>query len=305
MTRAPANPVQRPILLTGASGQLGSELASTLAPLGPVHAFTRETLDLTGPTAIAQAVRKLNPRWIVNAAAYTAVDRAESEVALAQAVNATAPRILGEEAANIGAAVLHVSTDYVFPGTGTTPHLESDPTGPTNVYGTTKLAGEQALAATGAAHIILRTSWVYGPTGRNFLRTILRAAREKPSLTIVADQYGAPTWARDLARAIAAILIAAPDAESARPFEGIYHAAGQGETTWFGFATEALRLRAQQEPTVNFANLVPIPTSAYPTPAARPRNSRLNCTKLDQTFGFQFPEWQHSLVEVLKEIPIP
>jgi dTDP-4-dehydrorhamnose reductase len=304
MTLPTPIPARRSILLTGASGQLGSELAQILGPLGPVHAFTRETLDLTSKSAIRKLVRQLNPRWIVNAAAYTAVDRAESEKSLAHAVNATAPRILGEEGAKIGAAVLHVSTDYVFPGTGNVPHIETDPTGPTNVYGATKLAGEQALAATGAAHIILRTSWVYGPTGRNFLRTILRAAREKVEMTIVADQHGAPTWARDLARAIATILVAAPDADSARAFQGIYHAAGHGETTWFGFASEALRLRAIQEPATPFANLLPIPTEAYPTPATRPLNSRLDCTKLQQTFGFQFPEWQQSLEEVLKEIPL-
>ncbi len=296
---------QRSILITGVNGQVGAELAHLLAPLGRIHALSRAELDLTNPANIRQVVQALNPRWIINPAAYTAVDRAESERDLAEAVNAVAPGVLGEEAARIGAAVLHFSTDYVYPGTGTEPYTEDAPTGPLGVYGATKLAGEQALAASGAAHIILRTSWVYGATGKNFLLTILRVAREKQQMTIVADQHGAPTWSRDLARLAATILVAAPDAESASAYQGIYHAAGCGETTWFGFADEALRQRRQWEPQARFADLIPISTTEYPTPARRPANSRLDCHKLETTFGFVFPDWQHSLADVLHEIPLP
>ena len=296
---------QRSILITGVNGQVGAELANLLAPLGRVHALSRSELDLANPANIRQVVQALNPRWIINPAAYTAVDRAESERELAEAVNVTAPGILGEEAKKIGAAVLHFSTDYVYPGTGTAPYTEDAPTGPLGVYGATKLAGEQALAASGAAHLILRTSWVYGATGRNFLLTILRVAREKQQMSIVADQHGAPTWSRDLARLAATILVAAPDAESAAAYQGIYHAAGCGETTWFGFADEALRQRRQWEPHTRFAELLPIKTAEYPTPARRPANSRLDCRKLENAFGFVFPEWQHSLAEVLHEIPLP
>jgi dTDP-4-dehydrorhamnose reductase len=268
---------QRPILVTGVNGQVGAELASLLAPLGQVHALKRSELDLASPENIRQVVQALNPRWIVNPAAYTAVDRAESEPDLAYAINGIAPGILGEEAAKIGAGV----------------------------YGASKLAGEQALAASGAAHIILRTSWVYGATGKNFLLTILRVAREKQQMSIVADQYGAPTWARDLARLAATILAAAPNAVAAAASQGIYHAAGSGETTWFGFATEAIRQRRLMEPQARFADILPIPTSGYPTPAKRPANSRLDCAKLKAAFGFQFPHWEQSLAEVLAEIPVP
>jgi dTDP-4-dehydrorhamnose reductase len=296
---------QRPILVTGVNGQVGAELASLLAPLGQVHALKRSELDLASPENIRQVVQALKPRWIVNPAAYTAVDRAESEPDLAYAINGIAPGILGEEAAKIGAAVLHFSTDYVYPGIGTEPYTEDASTGPLGVYGASKLAGEQALAASGAAHIILRTSWVYGATGKNFLLTILRVAREKQQMSIVADQYGAPTWARDLARLAATILAAAPNAVAAAASQGIYHAAGSGETTWFGFATEAIRQRRLMEPQARFADILPIPTSGYPTPAKRPANSRLDCAKLKAAFGFQFPHWEQSLAEVLAEIPVP
>jgi dTDP-4-dehydrorhamnose reductase len=296
---------RRSILITGVNGQVGAELARLLAPLDTIHALTREELDLTSSENIRQVVRALNPCWIINPAAYTAVDRAESECDLAGAVNATAPGILGEEAARIGAAVLHFSTDYVYPGTGTEPYAEDAATGPLGVYGATKLAGEQALAASGAAHIILRTSWVYGASGKNFLLTILRLAREKQQMRIVDDQHGAPTWSRDLARLAATILTAAPDAEAAAAYQGIYHAASSGETTWFGFASEAIRQRRLMQPQARFAELLPVPTTEFPTPARRPANSRLDCRKLESTFGFQFPQWEQSLAEVLAQIPFP
>jgi len=303
----PENPspeITRPILVTGAAGQVGGELARSLAPLGPLRVLTRAELDLASPASIREAVRAIEPRWIVNAAAYTAVDRAETERDLAFAINTQAPGILGEEAARIGAAVLHFSTDYVFDGSSTRPWRENDPTGPLGVYGQTKLAGEQALAASGAAHLVFRTSWVYGATGKNFLLTVLRVAREKAQMSIVDDQHGAPTWARELALLAATVVTAAPDAEAARSYQGVYHAAGQGETTWFGFAQEAVRLRRLMEPGANFGELVPIPTSAYPTPARRPANSRLDCAKLQSTFGFAFQPWQQTLSDVLGEIPV-
>lgn len=298
----PANP-RGPILVTGSTGQVGGELVRLLAPLGTVYAPTRAELDLANPDSIRNVIRSIKPRWIVNPAAYTAVDRAESELDAAHAINAVAPGILGEEAARLGAAVLHFSTDYVYPGEGSEPYLESAAPGPLGVYGATKLAGEQALAASGVPHIILRTSWVYGATGRNFLLTVLRVAREKAEMSIVDDQHGAPTWSRELARLAAAMLAQAPDAIAARSFTGIYHAAAQGETTWFGFAQEALRLRAQQQPQTRFARLLPISTAAYPTPARRPANSRLSTAKLTQAFGFHFMPWQEALAAVVAEIP--
>ena len=274
------------ILITGTTGQVGGEI---LRLIPQALAPPRADLDLTDETSIRSYIRRHKPRWIINPAAYTAVDKAESEPQLAHAINAEAPRILGDEAREIGATVLHFSTDYVFDGSGNTPWREEDPTGPLGVYGATKLAGEQALAASGAAHIILRTSWVYGATGKNFLLTILKLAAQRPELSIVADQYGAPTSSRDLAT-LAAQIVARESTPS-----GIYHATNQGETTWYGFATEFLRLANIR------TKLIPIPTSAYPTPAHRPANSRLNCDKLHQTLGIRLPDWQTSLATVVQE----
>ena len=296
------------ILITGSTGQIGGELVSLFGEgLGQIHASTRDELDLSDAASIRSAIRFLRPRWIINPAAYTAVDKAESEPELAHAINAEAPRILGEEARRIGAAIIHFSTDYVFDGAKSDPYLESDPTNPLGVYGASKLAGEQALAATGAAHIVLRTSWVYGATGKNFLRTILKLAAERPELKIVDDQHGAPTWSHDLARLAAHIVAHCETESTARqvtlnsvisPHASVYHATSQGETTWHGFASEALR----QSNIPNPATLIPIPTSAYPTPARRPANSRLNCEKLYRTFGFRLPPWQQSLTTVLSHL---
>lgn len=299
------------ILLTGVNGQVGSELLPLLQPFGEVHAPKRSELDLSNANALRAFIQKLQPRWIVNPAAYTAVDKAESESDLAYAINAEAPQILGEEAARIGAAVIHFSTDYVFAGDGTAPWKEDSLTGPLGVYGASKLAGEQALKASGASHVIFRTSWVYGATGKNFLLTILRLAREREQMNVVADQHGAPTWSRDLARLTThtmqraealATATGKPLAEATQSFAGTYHACDGGETTWFGFAQEFLRIAQQAEPQSRFATLTPIATSEYPTPAKRPANSRMDCSKLEHRLGFIMPEWKRSVADVMNEV---
>ncbi len=298
-----------PILLTGATGQVGNELLNTLSSLGEVIAPPRSTLDLANLQSIRDTIRTLRPRWIVNPAAYTAVDKAESEPDLAYAINRDAVRAIGEEAATIGAGVIHFSTDYVFDGTGTTPYIETDPTNPVSIYGASKLAGEQALAQSGAAHLIFRTSWVYGASGKNFLLTILKLAREREHLRIVGDQHGAPTWSRDLAQMTAHVIEQAEAAANGQNLNtaladssGIYHASGAGETTWHGFAAEAVRQQREREPNTRFAEIEAITTAEYPTPAKRPANSRLNCAKLQQRFNWRMPEWRESLRHVLAEL---
>ena len=299
------------ILLTGVSGQVGGDLLQLLRPLGMVIAPLRSDLDLADAASVHRFVMQQRPDWIVNPAAYTAVDKAESEPDLAYAINAEAPRALGEAAAELGIPVIHFSTDYVFNGAGTTPWTETDATGPLGVYGASKLAGEEALAATGAAHLIFRTSWVYSSRGRNFLLTILRLAQQKDELRIVDDQHGAPTWSGDLARIVlyvmkkmiercAASSVAAQDA--VRTVQGIYHVTNRGEATWFSFAQESLRLAVEARPETKIAQLVPIPSSEYPTPARRPANSRLDCSRFQQVFGITMPQWQQSAAAVISEI---
>ena len=280
---------------------MGGAAASALAGFGTVIAPGRDRLDLTSAESIRALMREIRPRWVVNAAAHTAVDKAESEPELAFALNAEAPRVFGEEAQKIGAAVIHFSTDYVFDGSKATPYVEGDPTGPLNVYGKTKLAGEQALAATGAAHFIFRTSWVYGATGKNFLLSILRMAREREALRIVADQHGAPTWSADLAK-LSAHVIAGVDPGDAARLSGVYHAGGSGETTWFGFASAAVEMLERREPEAKLARIEAISTAEYPTPAPRPANSRLNCAKLERTLGWRMMDWQESLQRVMAEL---
>ena len=239
-----------PILLLGAHGQVGGEALPLLRELGEVVSLTRAELDLTDGTAVRAAVRELKPRWIVNAAAYTAVDKAESESRAAYVLNGELPGILGEEAARTGSAVIHFSTDYVFSGEGSRPWREDDPTGPLSVYGASKLAGERALAESGAAHFIFRTSWVFGARGENFLRRILQLARERDELKIVDDQIGSPTWSRTLARLVEHTIRRTEERtksggvleEAVRPVGGIYHASSRGYTTWFGFATEFVQI---------------------------------------------------------------
>lgn len=283
------------ILLLGANGQVGWELHRALAPLGPVRALERAEADLSDPDALRHAVREVAPSLIVNAAAYTAVDRAEKEEALAGAVNADAPGLLAEEAKRLGIALVHYSTDYVFDGVGGRPAMEDDPTAPLNAYGRTKLAGEAAIRDSGCAHLILRTSWVYSMRGANFLLTVKRLAAELEEMRIVADQTGAPTWARGIAGATALILArcGAP-AESGVLAEksGVYHLTAAGETTWHGFAEAVVDwLRVTNRP-VRCKDVRAIPTSDYPTPAKRPANSLLDCTKLRRSFGVGIPDWR-------------
>lgn len=282
------------ILLVGSNGQVGHELLQTLAPLGQVVATDRATLDLRDEAAIRAAVRKARPALIVNAAAYTAVDKAESEAELAHAINGRAPGVLAEEAAALGAWLVHYSTDYVFPGDKPQgSYREDEPTGPINVYGASKLAGEQAVAASGARHLVLRTSWVYGAHGANFVKTIVRLARERERLTIIADQHGAPTSSRLIAEVTAQLAprLLAGEAES-----GIYHLQGAGEATWHEFAAAIVERLRQLDPAgVRCGEIAPIPTSAYPTPARRPANSRLDCARLQQAFGLQLPHWRDDL----------
>ncbi len=282
------------ILLTGGNGQVGWELRRTLACLGEVVAVDSKEMNLTDVDAIRRVVREVAPRIIVNPAAHTAVDKAESEADLAYAINATAPGVLAEEAEKLGALLVHYSTDYVFDGSGNTPWQEDDASGPLNVYGASKLAGEQAIQAACRRHLIFRTSWVYGARGANFLLSMRRLMRERPELKIVADQIGAPTWSRMLAEATALILAQqlSPTRGADRPEPwGVYHMTNAGETSWHGFA-EAIQTLDGAE---SKARLLPIPSSDYPTPAKRPLNSRLNNDKLARVFGVRLPDWREAL----------
>lgn len=272
------------ILLVGRDGQVGVELARSLASLGDIQALGRAQLELSNRDAIQTAVRTASPELIVSAAAYTAVDRAESEPDLAFAVNANAPGVLAAEAARLGALLVHYSTDYVFDGTKSSPYTEADAPHPLNVYGASKLAGEKAIVASGCRYLILRTSWVYGPHGSNFMLTILRAARERPELRVVDDQVGAPTSSLAIARATAQVLRAGG--------EGLYHMSAGGRTSWCGFA-RAVLARARLETPV-----VPIRSDEYPAAARRPRNSLLDNSRLGAAFGVVLAPWEEGLAEL-------
>jgi dTDP-4-dehydrorhamnose reductase len=280
------------ILLTGAQGQVGFELARLLAPQGEVTATDRTLLDLASADAIVAAMRAHKPDLVVNAGAYTAVDLAEREREAAFAVNARAPQVFAEEAKRIGALLVHFSTDYVFDGTATAPYDEAAPTAPLNVYGQSKLAGEQAIAASGAAALILRTSWVYGLHGKNFLRTIQRLAAERDELRIVADQTGTPNWARALAEGTTRVV--ARGLADLRERAGLYHLSSTGATTWHGFASAIVGDVARPR-------VVPIATADYPTPARRPAYGVLATARFERTFGFALPSWQDALAACLAE----
>lgn len=300
---------RRRILLTGRSGQVGAELLPLLARLGEVIAPGREEMDLLVPESVRRIIRKTRPEAIVNAAAYTAVDRAEAEEVTARAVNADAPALMAEEARKIGAAMVHYSTDYVFDGTKGAPYAEDDAPAPASAYGRTKLAGEEAIRGAGIAHLILRTEWVYAARGKNFVRTVLRLASERDELRIVADQTGSPTWSREIARATAKILGQALGSGAEGRLEGIsgtYHMTAAGETTWFGFAEAILAEcgRAGNAPWIAEATsgrgvvarrVVAIGTGEYPTPARRPACSVLDNAKLLKNFGCALPHWRGQL----------
>lgn len=291
------------VLLIGRSGQLGWELQRALAPLGGLVALDRAGMDLTDPDSIHRAIADARPEVIVNAAAYTAVDKAESERELAMRINGIAPGIIADEAARIGALMVHYSTDYVFDGTRNGPYREDDPVAPLSVYGRTKLAGEEAVSAAGGPHLIFRTSWVYAARGNNFLLTMLRLARERRELKIVDDQTGAPTWARSIAELTARVLGAGGAGPGrARDASGVYHLTAAGAVSWFGFAqaifAQARARRADFEPPA----LTPIPAAQYPLPARRPANSRLDNSKLAATFGLTPPAWEAMLESCMREL---
>jgi len=298
------------ILLIGNNGQVGRELNSMLPQVGDVQSLGREQLDLSKPEEIRRAIRTFRPNLIVNAAAYTAVDKAETEQDLARAVNAVAPAVMAEEAKKIGALLVHYSTDYVFDGTKTSPYAEQDPTNPKNVYGKTKLEGELAIQQSGASNLIFRTAWVYASEGRNFLLTILRLATQREELKIVCDQTGAPTASSEIASATTKILsqlFGELNASSLEDARGIFHMTAGGATTWFGFTQAILNHARKIDVSVPWfatatngrplivRNVVPIPAIEYPTPASRPGYSVLSNERLNRTFSVRLPDWRTQL----------
>ena len=296
------------ILLLGKNGQVGWELQRALGVLGEVVALDFDspgplTADFSNPESLAATVRAVSPQIIVNAAAHTAVDKAESEPEVARALNATSPAVLAREAAASGAWLMHYSTDYVFDGSGSTPWAEDSPTGPLSVYGATKLEGEQAIRASGCRHLIFRTSWVYAARGGNFAKTMLKLAKERDRLTVIDDQIGSPTGADLLAdltgHALRAALVR-PD------LAGTYHAVASGETSWHGYARHVIEFAraAGQKVLVAPDAVVAVPTSAFPTPAKRPGNSRMNTAKLRERFGLALPSWQAGVDRMLAEVSI-
>jgi len=294
------------ILLLGMNGQVGWELQRSLAPLGELVALDFDSpgplaADFTQPEALAATLRAVAPQIIVNAAAHTAVDKAEAEPELARTINAEAPAVLAREAQALGAWLVHYSTDYVFDGSGTAPWREDSPTGPLSIYGQTKLEGERAIRASGCQHVILRTSWVYAARGGNFARTMLRLAAERDRLSIIDDQIGAPTGAELLAdvtaHALRSVLV--------QPgLSGTYHAVASGHTSWHGYASHVIEFaRAAGQPVrVKVQDITAVPSSAFPTPAQRPRNSRLDTRKLQQGFGLSLPDWCTGVDRMLREV---
>ena len=285
------------ILISGQHGQVSQALQQHLQSMGELIVLGRDQLDLSQPESIRSVVRDIKPDLIINAAAHTAVDQAESEPDLAFAINATSPGVFAEEAAALGVPLIHYSTDYVFDGSKAGAWVEADTPNPLGVYGNSKLAGERAIAAAGGQHLILRTSWVYSLTGRNFLLTMQRLLQEREKLSIVADQIGAPTWAGTIAASTGALIERWRD--GAPGAWGVYHLTASGETSWFGFA-EAIgqQLINSGKPC---AALEPIASSAYPTPAARPLNSRLDCSLLQRQWGVSQPDWHDALLECLAQ----
>lgn len=307
------------ILLLGGTGQVGSELYPLLAKMGELTAFGRREVDLADPDCILRVLEEVRPNLIVNAAAFTMVDLAETQSDLAEAVNAHAPAVLAEGAKNMGAVLVHYSTDYVFGGDKSTPYNESDETNPINTYGKTKLAGEQAIRDSGASHLILRTSWVYGTRGKNFLLTILRLAAQKEEISVVADQIGAPTWSRMLALGTSHILSTIVSRKgglsAGAEFSGVYHLTADGQASWHKFAQaivdECSASRKRPPWLIEFTGgrplalkrIIPIATNAYPTPARRPAYSMLCNNKVLQVFGVRLPHWRVQLQLAFRDIP--
>ena len=291
------------LLVTGANGQVGWELRRSLAPLGEVTALDHNQCDLSRPERLPDVVRDAKPDVIVNAAAYTAVDKAEQEEQLATAINGTAVGVLAEEARKAGSLLVHYSTDYVFDGEKPSPYTEDDAPHPINAYGRSKLAGETALRQAGGAYVILRTSWVYAARGRNFVHTILRLANERDDLRIVDDQIGAPTWARDIAEATARIVRAARGEQARGTFApGIFNLSAAGATSWYGFAGAILDEAMRAGLLTRVPRLTPIASKDYPTPAARPKNSQLSGGRLEARFGIALPDWRASLARCIAEM---
>ena len=292
------------ILLIGGRGQVGQELAKTLAPVEPLEIVGRAQLDLTDLDAIAHTIRNLRPRLVVNAAAYTAVDKAESEPDLAYKINAQAPEVMAKSADDCGASLIHISTDYVFAGQAGTPRTETDETGPLGVYGKTKLAGEAAIRAATKYHIILRTAWVYGTQGKgNFLKTMLRLGKERETLSVVSDQIGSPTWAKDIAEAIADLSQQPQtlDTPNREKLFGTYHFTNSGVASWYDFAIAIFEEAAALDIPLKIQTVNPITTADYPTPAKRPAYSVLSNQKIVELLGRNAPHWRTSLRKMLKE----
>lgn len=294
------------ILLLGKNGQVGWELQRALAPLGELIALDFDSpgplkADFSDPESLATTVRAVAPQMIVNAAAHTAVDKAESEPDFARTLNATSPGVLAREAETLGALLMHYSTDYVFDGSGSAPWTETSPTGPLSVYGATKLEGEEAIRASGCRHLIFRTSWVYAARGGNFARTMLRLARERDRLTVIDDQIGSPTGADLLADLTAH---AARRVETRPELLGTYHAVASGETSWHGYARHVIDFARAAGEAIKVAPeaIEPVPSSAFPTPAQRPGNSRMSTRKLTDNFDFRLPTWQAGVDRMLTEI---
>ena len=297
------------ILLIGRNGQVAWELRRTLACLGEVIAIDRNSgpvkVDLADADSVRTSIRQIKPQLIVNAAAYTAVDKAEQEEDLAFRINAIAPGVMAAEAKRLGAGLIHYSTDYVFPGNATSPYQETDPTGPQNVYGRSKLAGEQAIAEAGGSHFILRTAWVYGSRGHNFLLTMLKLMRERELLRVVDDQFGAPTWSRMIAEATALMIARSVQGGEFAPGDhsGTYHLSNGGQTSWFAFAA-MIREHAMSRGLLGerCATLLSIPSKDYPTPAKRPGYSVLDNGKLQSKLSLFMPSWQDALMLCLAEL---
>lgn len=300
------------ILIIGKTGQVSWELQRIMGVLGTVQCAGRPELDLADRDSVRQVIREVAPDLLINAAAYTAVDQAESEPEMAMKINGESPGIMAEEMKHLGGLMVHYSTDFVYDGSGISPWSESSSTAPLNAYGMSKLAGDRAVAAAAGAYFIFRTSWVYSARGRNFLRTVLRLAESGKPLRIVDDQTGSPTWSRDIASATAMVIAQLSRAASDRSrdhsahaadFSGIYHMSSSGYVTWYGFARAILEEAQRLGLTEDIPQLTAISTPEYPTPARRPHNSRLCNEKLRSTFGLTLPPWHESLGLVIQEIP--